>query len=189
MLQQFNNLIFPLHVTCSIQPILLLSVMLSILYILHCCLTLQWTTKVMLRQSVNLITCFLDRLTPKRLTSLSPVTDNCPTWTIDRERMAVEMILWPTSKKECCQTGGSNPQPPEYQLKAHPTELPGPTHDIKIWLSKPVRDGPDINFKYGSHTQNEPCHWENCLCHMQTTKAQISLRIRAVWSAPLLFAA
>ena len=27
------------------------------------------------------------------------------------------------------------------------------------------------------------------LCHMQTTKAQISLRIRAVWSAPLLFAA
>ena len=27
------------------------------------------------------------------------------------------------------------------------------------------------------------------LYHMQTTKAQISLRIRAVWSAPLLFAA
>ena len=27
------------------------------------------------------------------------------------------------------------------------------------------------------------------LCHMQTTKAQISLRIPAVWSAPLLFAA
>ena len=26
------------------------------------------------------------------------------------------------------------------------------------------------------------------LCHMRTTKAQISLRIRAVWSAPLLFA-
>ena len=25
------------------------------------------------------------------------------------------------------------------------------------------------------------------LCHMRTTKAQISLRIRAVWSAPLLF--
>ena len=30
----------------------------------------------------------------------------------------------------------------------------------------------------------------NCvLCHMRTTKAQISLRIRAVSSAPLLFAA
>ena len=27
------------------------------------------------------------------------------------------------------------------------------------------------------------------LCHMPTTKAQISLRIRGVWSAPLLFAA
>ena len=27
------------------------------------------------------------------------------------------------------------------------------------------------------------------LCHMRTTNAQISLRIRAVWSAPLLFAA
>ena len=27
------------------------------------------------------------------------------------------------------------------------------------------------------------------LCHMRTTKVQISLRIRAVWSAPLLFAA
>ena len=27
------------------------------------------------------------------------------------------------------------------------------------------------------------------LCHMWTTKVQISLRIRAVWSAPLLFAA
>ena len=26
-------------------------------------------------------------------------------------------------------------------------------------------------------------------CHMRTTKAQISLRIRKVWSAPLLFAA
>ena len=27
------------------------------------------------------------------------------------------------------------------------------------------------------------------LCHMRTTKAQVSLRISAVWSAPLLFAA
>ena len=27
------------------------------------------------------------------------------------------------------------------------------------------------------------------LCHMRTTKVQISLRIRAVWSAPLLFTA
>ena len=33
----------------------------------------------------------------------------------------------------------------------------------------------------------EPCHEKTCFCHMRTTKAQISLRIRAVWSAPLLF--
>ena len=34
----------------------------------------------------------------------------------------------------------------------------------------------------------EPRHEKTCLCHMRTRKAQISLRIRAVWSAPLLFA-
>ena len=31
--------------------------------------------------------------------------------------------------------------------------------------------------------------WETLFCHMRTAKAQISLRTRAVWSAPLLFAA
>ena len=35
----------------------------------------------------------------------------------------------------------------------------------------------------------EPHHDKPCFCHMRTTKAQISLRIRAVWSAPLLFGA
>ena len=40
-----------------------------------------------------------------------------------------------------------------------------------------------LNFKY------EPRHEKTCFCHMRITKAQISLRIRAVWSAPLLFAA
>ena len=33
----------------------------------------------------------------------------------------------------------------------------------------------------------EPCHYKTCLYHMRTTKTQISLRIRAVWSASLLF--
>ena len=32
----------------------------------------------------------------------------------------------------------------------------------------------------------EPYHEKTCLCHMRTTKVQISLRISAVWSAPLL---
>ena len=33
--------------------------------------------------------------------NLSPVTDNCPTWISGRERMAIEMISWPISTKEC----------------------------------------------------------------------------------------
>ena len=35
----------------------------------------------------------------------------------------------------------------------------------------------------------ETRHDKTCFCHMRTTKEQISLHIRAVWSAPLLFAA
>ena len=38
-------------------------------------------------------------------------------------------------------------------------------------------------------TPNEPRHEKTCVSHMRTTKVQISLCIRAVWSAPLLFAA
>ena len=34
----------------------------------------------------------------------------------------------------------------------------------------------------------EPRHEKTWLCHMRTTKTQISLRLRAVWSARLLFA-
>ena len=37
--------------------------------------------------------------------------------------------------------------------------------------------------------QLSPAMRQGVLCHMRTTKAQISLRFRAVWSAPLLFAA
>ena len=40
-----------------------------------------------------------------------------------------------------------------------------------------------------SGTRFEPRHEKTCFCHMRTTKAQISMHIRAVWSAPLLFAA
>ena len=38
-------------------------------------------------------------------------------------------------------------------------------------------------------TPYEPRHEKICLCHMWTIKVQISLCIRAVWSAPLLFTA
>ena len=33
----------------------------------------------------------------------------------------------------------------------------------------------------------EPRHEMTLLCHLGTTKAQINLRIRAVWSTPFLF--
>ena len=36
---------------------------------------------------------------------------------------------------------------------------------------------------------NGPHHEKTCLCHMRTTKVQVSLHICTVWSAPLLFAA
>ena len=34
--------------------------------------------------------------------SLSPETDNCPSWISRRERMTVENISWSISMKECC---------------------------------------------------------------------------------------
>ena len=37
----------------------------------------------------------------------SPVIDNYPTWICVMEVMAVEMIPWPISTKECCRTRGS----------------------------------------------------------------------------------
>ena len=38
-------------------------------------------------------------------------------------------------------------------------------------------------------SETGPRHKKTCFCHTSTTKAQISLRIHAVWSAPLLFEA
>ena len=40
-----------------------------------------------------------------------------------------------------------------------------------------------------SNNTNEPRHDKTCFCLMQTTKTQLSLRIRVVWSASLSFAA
>ena len=56
----------------------------------------------------------------KRLTSivhsLSPETDNCPSWISGRERMTVENISWSISTKECCRPRrGLNPRPPGLQ--------------------------------------------------------------------------
>ena len=75
--------------------------------------------------------------------------------------------------------------------------------DCWIWtrnLTYPKRHSTQGAFRAGTqhiklqfrlkHFSNlfEPGHEKTSLCHMRTTKAQISLHIRAVWSAPLLFA-
>ena len=70
------------------------------------------TVKVMLSWSVHQYLC-----------TLSPVTDNCPSWISGRERMTVENILWSISMEECCQTLlGSNLPLPDHQSDVHLTE-------------------------------------------------------------------
>ena len=63
----------------------------------------------------------------------------------------------------------------------------------KVWAVLLVQWSPKLKRNDWVNTDDnyiiEPRHEKTCLCHMRTTKAQISLRIRAVWSAPLLFAA
>ena len=53
------------------------------------------------------------------------------------------------------------------------------------------RDGKTVGMTYVHDELTlslEPCHEKTVLCHMRTTKTQINLHIRAVWSASLLFA-
>ena len=74
-------------------------------------------------------------LSSKRLTSivhtLSPETDNCPSWISGRERMTVENISWSFSTKECCRPRrGLNPRPSGLQSNAHQTEPPRPAHTL-----------------------------------------------------------
>ena len=63
--------------------------------------------RVMSSQTVNLTMHFLGRFRPLSgklvyVHSLSPETDNCPSWISRRERMTVENISWSTSMRECC---------------------------------------------------------------------------------------
>ena len=44
------------------------------------------------------------------------------------------------------------------------------------------------HFKIQTHTLYEPRYEKTCLCHMRTKKAQFSMRICTVWTAPLLYA-
>ena len=56
-------------------------------------------------------------------------------------------------------------------------------NDAQVW--KPLL----VQMTWRETETYEPHYEKTCLCHMQTTKAQISLRIRAVWLAPSLFTA
>ena len=58
------------------------------------------------------------------------------------------------------------------------------------WFEPYVVENPKDRFSCDeAQVQNEPRREKTCFYHMRTTKVQISLRIRAVWSAPLLFTA
>ena len=67
---------------------------------------------------------------------LSPVTDNCPSWISRRKRMAVEIITWPNSIKECCWTQGTNPRPSPYLVDVDPTKPPRPSSPLSNILWK-----------------------------------------------------
>ena len=48
--------------------------------------------------------------------TLSPETDNCPSWISGKERMTIENISWSISAKECCRPRrGLNPRLPGLQ--------------------------------------------------------------------------
>ena len=82
---------------------------------------------------------------------------NCPAWISGRRRMAVKIISWLITTKECCRTEGSNPRPSTYQAMAHPNKhsrsRPGP--------ARPEASGP----------QQTRCHWFAGGLHCFTEKA------------------
>ena len=78
------------------------------------------------------------------------------------------------------------------RLKMSEIILLGRKAQIKAGLLIPIiliYKGLTVPFKINYWITNEPRHEKACFSHIRTTKAQISLRIRAVWSEPLLFAA
>ena len=64
------------------------------------------------------------------------------------------------------------------QVKSRERDQPFLTTDPNLETIFPVSS---------SWRSYEPRHEKTCVCHMRTTNAHINLRIRAVWSAPLLF--
>ena len=59
---------------------------------------------------------------------LSPETDNCPSLISRRERMNVKIFHDKSPRKDVADLARSNPQLPDHQLDAHPTEPPRPAN-------------------------------------------------------------
>ena len=74
-------------------------------------------------------------------------------------------------------------------LPTHATRLRGSKHSSYSKVNDQERKQPKFVSQPQLLHQMSHVMRITCLCHMRTTKAQISLRIRAVWSTPLLFAA
>ena len=114
----------------------------------------------------------------KRLTStvhiISPETDNCLSWISGREKMTVENISWSNHREKMLPNRrGSNPQPPDHQTDAHPTEPPRP-------LMRPPRCGRGscllcLSFvcKVCDVRPSSLCHWL-CSVHYENLPIQIT---------------
>ena len=110
---------------------------------------------------------------------LSPGTDSCPSWISGRERMTVENNIINLHERMLPTRRGLNPRPHSFQSDANPTEPSRPTLPL-IYNIIAVSGTFPLSAVFGQH------HAKTYFGHMRTAKAQISLRIRAVWSWPSL---
>ena len=102
-------------------------------YLTFVCVEVLWPSQpnVVMSSMVNLPNhTFTGQAYPSKwLTSilhiLLPESDNCSLWISGRERMNIENISWSNLHARILLTQrGLNPQPPNYQSEAHPTEPP-----------------------------------------------------------------
>ena len=142
-------------------------------------------------RSVYLTTLLLGRLSPlNALTSivyiLSPETDKYPSWISGRKRMAVENISWSNLHERILLTWrGSNPQPPDHQLDAHPTKPPRQAtnqRDLYIPLPNFISGGMKISTYFAAFSRHKaavsgvPCSWNiSEALSMNCTAKSISL--------------